>query len=253
MTCFIPLKCWTDDDNVVQMFVAFFFNQVEQGEISTFCGASEYDFVWFFDIVCHSFFIWCQNEKSTDTGQAPKYTRPFLLGMTQGCQVPTLKILYLFIALSDLGEQSIFCIFISQNRTNIVTVEVRLISCLSIGLIQKYKRLFPRFWWVLKWHPPLIGASFRHHWGVPVSPAWIYKSQNLANIFTTKSHLPVAIKSSIDSFFVKLPGLVCLDHSWFWNVKRLFFRCRWTLKWVPTQIGVAVQILSIFWHFKWVL
>ena len=29
MTCFIPLKCWTDDDNVVQMFVAFFFNQVE--------------------------------------------------------------------------------------------------------------------------------------------------------------------------------------------------------------------------------
>lgn len=29
MTCFIPLKCLTDDDNVVQMFVAFFFNQVE--------------------------------------------------------------------------------------------------------------------------------------------------------------------------------------------------------------------------------
>ena len=55
MTCFITLKCWTDDDNVVQMFVAFFFNQVEQGEISTFCGASEYDFVWFFDIVCHFF------------------------------------------------------------------------------------------------------------------------------------------------------------------------------------------------------
>ena len=70
--------------------------------------------------------------------------------MTQGSQVPTLKILYQFIALPDLGEQSIFCIFISQNRTNIVTVEVRLISCLSIGLIQKYKQLFPRYWWVLK-------------------------------------------------------------------------------------------------------
>ena len=163
--------------------------------------------------------------------------------MTQGSQVPTLKILYQFIALPDLGEQSIFCIFISQNRTNIVTVEVRLISCLSIGLIQKYKQLFPRYWWVLKWHTSLIGASFRHHWGVSVRPAWIYKLQNLANIFTTKPHLPVAIKSSIDSFFLKLPGFV----------KWLFLRFRWALKWVPTQIGVARQFLSIFWRFKWVL
>ena len=38
MTCFITLKCWTDDDNVVQMFVALFSIKSNKVKFPHFVG-----------------------------------------------------------------------------------------------------------------------------------------------------------------------------------------------------------------------
>ena len=67
MICLILTKCWADDNNVVKMFVVFFFNQAQNKvRFSTTRWAGEYGCMWFFYIICHSFYL---TKKSVDIGQ----------------------------------------------------------------------------------------------------------------------------------------------------------------------------------------